>query len=249
MKTRLGLFVLDALIDKRDKNNRNRIIREHSGLTVYPFEWNILHIAAIYFGDQQSAKICLDAGIKLGLDAQGYTPIHHQLKKASPSFEFLSFIFDNFEKFLPDSPIDQQKVIESLSPLFLAIIGLGSNSAANVLNYFVSKPIPTRAVDVPEYGQLRKTNTTDPTRFVVTDIPFLKYTVAKRHISSSYKPITLKMLRVKQCYDLESSDMMDVIHLLKESHNEAIFNSSPVKILTEYAWSETQSVHRKMGIW
>lgn len=249
MKTRIGIFVLDALLDERDKTIRMKIIKEHPGLIIYPFEWNILHVSAIYFGDIQSAKACLDAGIHLRLDNQGLTPIHHQFKKSRPSFEFLCFIFDNFESFLPPDPVDRQKIIESLSSVFLSIVSLGTNSAANVLNYFVSKPLPSRGVEVPEYGLLRHREGEPQAqqKFVVTDTPFLKYSVASRHVKSSSTPITLKMLRLKYNYEFESEDMMNLIYQLKKSHNDAIFNSAPVKILTEYVWTNNVKLHQRMA--
>lgn len=44
------------------------------------------------------------------------------------------------------------------------------------------------------------------------------------------------MLRLKNNYELQSDEMMDLIHLLKETKNDNVLNAAPVKILTEYAW-------------
>ena len=101
MQSRLPIFVLDRFLDTRDNDHRGGIIKNFSDLVVYPFNWNFLHLSAIYFPDIPNIKDCINSNVKMAIDCDNRTILHHFLKKEHLNYDLMNFLFKNFEQLLP----------------------------------------------------------------------------------------------------------------------------------------------------
>lgn len=241
LRSRLGFFVLDGFLDLRGRSQRVDLIRNYPEMTVYPYDWNLLHLAAIYYPEPKTMKECVENKISLTLDSNKLTPIHHLFKKDKLDFDLISYLLTNFSKLAPvDNEYNLQQIIESFSDIFLKIMRLNDANSAEFLSYFLGPPLTVKNYEIPRFGKIKKGA---HQCWSVIDTPYFTTDVKDNFISYSSKPVTIRMLRLKMDYDPLSDNMLKLAHALEKVDHEEIFQVPAIHLLVNYIWDNHKSTY------
>ena len=246
MKSRLGIFVLDGFLDLRGRNHRVELINSFPELFVYPFEWNLLHLSAIYFPDPKTIKACIEKGVPITTDSDGLTPIHHLLKKEKLDFELINTLLNNFEKLAPiHDEFRLHRIMDSFSSIILKLLNLNTPAVANLLKYMVGNPLTVKNNDIPRFGVHVKGKAQ---HWAVVNSPYFSEDVRESNVAHGPNPITVRMLRLRMDYDHLSEDMLKTAYTLEKVNEEEIFRSPSVSLLVDYLWESNKQTHRVLAI-
>jgi len=243
MRTRLGIFVLDGFLDLRGRAHRAELIQNYPELVVYPYNWNLLHLSAIYFPDPKTIQACIDARVPITIDSEGLTPLHHLFKKDKVDFNIVNLVLEHFDKLIPShDEYRMHQLMESLSNIVTKIIRINSPMAANLLKYFYGTPLTQKNAEIPTYGKLKRSFWSNQ-QWDISSTPYFTHELREKHLSYHPSPISVNMLKLKYNYDVTSEEMMKLTYALSNNDHEEVFKTPAIATLVDYIWQKNIGVH------
>ncbi len=221
----------------------NATLERCQGLTVLPFAWNILHIAAIRAQHDFIKNMPEYSHFKVPflLDAANKTPLHYlivQRKHNSNSINvMLTYICDYIDGLSEYESYQAQEILISLTPLFWFILTKTDlKIRERFLDIcFIAPPMPYN-YELPIFGT------------PVADIGYFHSSLGSIY---SYLPqiwtkgddqMDFRTNIMNLDYNVLSADMTKTIKVLRKQNNEEVFKTLIITKLIDHLWDQSRAV-------
>lgn len=221
-------------------HNFKQILQSYQDFYIKPYNWNLLHLLAIYKPHEISAVLPSHSDFKVSflVDTYGNTPLHYLITQETISYDSINVIFAYIVDYLSDSKTHHEwhNVTKALGNLFPYIIAKISPSLViGYLEILFSEPDTIYNEELPKFGK------SDNKKFALREDPILH----PEHITDLYQDgkdqIIFRTMNVPFDYDPRSTDMFNLVVTLSTSiKNQKLLGSYAIQNLIDKFWHSTR---------
>jgi len=234
----LGFCLLEHFIF-HDVSSRKRIdlISQYSTLYIHPYEWNFLHIVAIFTPRIELIDACIKEKIPFTKDSHGYTPLHYLLHaNHQRDVTAVNHLLAKFGDLIQDER-DLYPVVSALSTQLQEIIKFGAFQAANFLEHGLMIPQQFGKNAIMCFGSLKS----GKSRFVIADSTVFTPEIKDDLVGpDGDQMLSVKVIGFRFDYGPSSRDMLRLMLFLSDVDNEQIYKSTPINKIIEYLWMKNR---------
>jgi len=224
-----------------------KFAQRSQSLIVYPFTWNILHIAASqanypflkYLPDYSEFKA------PFLLDHFSKTPLHYLLAQEKIHYDsvnkILKYTCDYLEDHFQENAYQVQQILKSFTPLFWFILTKTDlKIRQRFLDIcFINPPVPY-GKKILSFGEDIEEGETEQFYESLDSI----YPAIEDISQEGDQQIDYRMTMFNMDYDILSQDMQKMVKCLLEQKDFGIFKTSLIKAHIDYLWNQSSKALR-----
>ena len=207
----------------------------YSDLFIHPYEWNFLHVVAIFHPKIELIDACINKKIPFLVDNNGFTPLHYVLLSEHQDITVINYFLAKFGDLLQNQD-NLYPVLRSLSKDLRSIIKLGTFQAANFLQFVLTKPEAFEKNDGICFGTLDDVSY-EISKTTVLDDDLTKVLVGKQGDSM----VSIKVVGFEFDYTSVSKDMLNLMLFFNNLDDPDIYNTPVVSVIIDYLYSKNKS--------
>ena len=210
-------------------------------LSVQPFAWNILHIAALQANHtfiKELPEISGQFKVPFLLDRFGKTPLHYLIANRRVDYTSIncmfSYICDYLEASYKNNIYEFQNIMKSLTVLIPFILNkLDPRHKERFLTIsLAASPVPY-SKELPPFGQAASMS-------CFSEIPVFDETAKSQIWKDGETAVSCQTNFLQLDYNAHSDDMKVMVDLMIKQKSEDFFKTPLVSKLIDHLWSQTQ---------